>query len=290
MIQKFVRIKPYINWFASQYIPAHNIAYLEFGNPNNKNIIICAHGLTRNSHDFDKIAQILSKNFRVIALDYPGRGVSDSFKTKEHYNYQVYVKETVLFLKKLAINNCIWLGTSMGGIIGMVLASKYPNLIRAMILNDIGPFISSKSLIRIGQYASQVPSFIDLTSAKQHLQLIYSQFGISNEEDWDHLTKYSFIKNQDGKYIMNYDPNIVHAMKANSNSLKDVDLWRIWHKIICKLLVIRGAKSDILSQNTIDEMQKTKNFDLYIVEYVGHAPSLMNDDQINYLESWLDKI
>ncbi|WP_367363970.1 alpha/beta fold hydrolase [Candidatus Tisiphia endosymbiont of Nedyus quadrimaculatus] len=290
MIQKFIQVGPYINWLGSQYIPAHKIAYLEFGDPNNENVIICAHGLTRNAHDFDKIAMALSDNFRVIAIDYPGRGDSDVFKTKKHYNYQVYVKDTVLFLKKLAINNCIWLGTSMGGIIGYVLASKYKELIKAMIINDVGPFIPAAPLVKIGQYAGQTPSFVDLVSAKQHLKLIYSQFGISSEEDWDHLTKYSFIKIQDGKYKMNYDPGIIQGMNANADKPKNVDIWTIWNKIVCKLLVIHGAKSEILQQDTIDKMKKTKDFDLFVVDYAGHTPSLMTDDQISYIKSWVNAL
>jgi pimeloyl-ACP methyl ester carboxylesterase len=286
MKQKLVRITPYINWWGSQYIAAHNLAYFEYGDASNKNIIICAHGLTRNSYDFDKIATDLSSDFRVIALDYPGRGASDRFKTKTHYNYQVYIKDTLIFLKSLDIRNCIWLGTSMGGIIGMALASKYPTLIKAMILNDIGPFISAKPLVRIGEYARQSLEFTDLASAKQHLKLIYSQFGISSEEDWDQFTKYSFVINQKGDYVMNYDPAIVHNMRTSSNKLKDVDMWHIWNKIICKLLVIHGAKSDILQQTTIEKMKKMKDLDLYVVDYAGHAPSLMTKDQIDYVKSW----
>ncbi len=288
MIQKFIQVEPYINWLALQYIPAHKLAYLEFGNPNNKNVIVCGHGLTRNAHDFDKIAIALSDSFRIIAIDYPGRGNSDIFKTKKYYNYQVYVKDTIFLLKKLAINNCIWIGTSMGGIIGYVLASKYKKLIKAMVINDIGPFIPSALLVKIGQYASQNLSFIDLVSAKQHLKIIYSQFGINSEQDWNHLTKHSFVKRQDGKYHMNYDYAIVQGMNANSNKLKNVDIWTIWNKITCKLLIIHGGKSEILQKPIIEKMKKSKDFDLFTVDYAGHAPSLMNNDQINYIKSWLD--
>jgi len=287
MRQKFVEIRPYVNWSGLQYIPAHHIAYLEFGDPSNQNVIVCAHGLTRNSHDFNKIAIALSNNFRVIALDYPGRGSSDYFKVKSHYNYLVYSKDTELFLKKLHIQNCIWLGSSMGGIIGMILASKSPHLIKAMIINDIGPFIPAETLVKIGKYASSPPILNDLASAEQYLKLIYSQFGIDAQDDWDYLTKYSVIKNSDGKYVMNYDPAITLSMNGK---IKNVDMWNIWNKITCKLLVIHGTKSDILQQSTIEEMQKTKDFDLYVIENVGHAPSLMTKDQIDYIKSWIDQL
>lgn len=132
MKEKLLNIDRRIDWF--HYIPKHNIAYLEFGDSNNPNVIVCAHGLTRNSYDFTKLANALCDKFRIICLDYPGRGRSDVFEEKKHYNYQVYVQDSIAFLKKLGIKNCTWLGTSMGGIIGMVLASKYKKLIKSLII------------------------------------------------------------------------------------------------------------------------------------------------------------
>ncbi len=284
--EKYVEIGPYINWFRLQRIPAHKVAYLEFGDPENKNVIVCAHGLTRNAYDFTKIASSLSKDFRVIALTYPGRGNSDIFNNKSHYNYQVYLKETSLFLEKLAIKQAFWLGSSMGGIIGMVLAGLSPKTFKGLILNDIGPFIPGNTLAKIGKYAKQTPVFDDLLYAKQHLKMIYSAFAIKDEEDWDHMTKYSFTKLTCGRYQMHYDPAIVHSMKGKGKA-KDVNLWHAWYKISCPILVIHGTKSDILQQSTVEEMQRTKKLDLYSVSYAGHAPSLMTQDQIEAVRSWL---
>jgi len=294
MRQHFIKIGPYINFLGLQYIQSHKISYLEFGDSDNKNVIICAHGLTRNAHDFDKIAQALSKDFRVIAINYPGRGDSDYFKIKKHYNYQVYIKDSLFFLNELKIkqttHQITWLGTSMGGIIGMVLASKYPKLFKNLIINDVGPFISSSPLVKIGQYAGKTLLFDDLNSAKQHLKLIYSQFGITAEEDWDYLTQHSFKLNFDGKYKMNYDPDIVYSMKTTSYKPKDVNLWKIWDKIECNLLVVHGAKSEILTESIIKEMKRNKNLDLYVVESAGHAPALIASDQIDYIQTWVNNV
>lgn len=286
--EKFINISSYTNWLQLQRIPSHKISYLEFGNPSNENVIICTHGLTRNCYDFVKIATALSNNFRVIALTYPGRGNSDYFKDKSHYNYPVYIKETIFFLEKLAIKKLFWLGTSMGGIIGMVLASRCPELFKGLILNDIGPFIPASNLARIGKYAAQNPYFDDLIAAKQHLKMIYSQFGIIDENDWDYITKYSFKKTPEGKYQMNYDPSVVHSMKTRKKP-KDVSIWSVWHKISCPLMVIHGAKSDILQQPTVEMMKRTKDFQLYTVSYAGHAPALMSVDQITAIKLWLSK-
>ncbi|MFV9929526.1 MAG: alpha/beta fold hydrolase [Rickettsia endosymbiont of Haemaphysalis japonica] len=283
-----IKIGPYINLLPLQYIPQHKISYVEFGDPKNKNIIVCAHGLTRNAHDFDKIAKELSKHYRVIAINYPGRSDSENFKKANHYNYTTYIKDTLFFLKRLNIKNPIWLGTSMGGIIGMVLASKYKNIFKALILNDIGAFIDAAPLIKIGGYAKTTILLDDLASAKEHLKLIYAQSGIKDEEDWDYLTKYSVISTFGGKYKMHYDPAITKGMKNASNQ-EDIKLWSVWNKIKCRILVIHGMESQILTKSTIKKMNETKIFDLYEIKYAGHAPSLMNPEEINYVKSWLEK-
>ncbi|MCC8468206.1 MAG: alpha/beta hydrolase [Rickettsia endosymbiont of Eriopis connexa] len=284
-----IKIGPYINLLPIQYIPKHKISYVEFGDPKNKNIIICAHGLTRNAHDFDKIAKELSKNYRVISINYPGRSDSENFKKANHYNYTTYIKDTLFFFKRLNIKKPIWLGTSMGGIIGMVLASKYKNIFKALILNDIGAFIDVAPLIKIGGYAKKTIFLDDLASAKEHLKLIYAQIGIKEEEDWDYLTKYSVISTFGGKYKMNYDPAITKGMKNASNQEEDVKLWSVWNKIKCRILVIHGMKSQILTKSTVKKMKETKTFDLYEIKYAGHTPSLMNPEEINYVKSWLEK-
>jgi pimeloyl-ACP methyl ester carboxylesterase len=289
-IKKFIKINPYTNWLKLQHIPEHSLSYLEFGNPNNQNVIICAHGLTRNAYDFVKIGCSLSSDFRIISISYPGRGDSDYFKNKEHYNYQVYMQDTLLVMELLGIHNPIWLGTSMGGIIGMALASKYTDIFKAMILNDIGPFMPAEILLKIVKYAAQIAKFDDLISAKQHLKIIYSQFGITDEKDWDHLVKHSFTLGKDGKYVMNYDPMIVHGVEIDPTKVKDVDIWSIWNKIKCPLLVIHGALSNILQKSTLEQMRKTRNFDLYTIDYAGHAPALTTKDQISAISSWLKKL
>lgn len=286
--EKSLGIGPYINWFQLQYIPSHVISYLEFGDPANENILVCAPGLTRNAHDFDKLALSLSDKFRVISISYPGRSTSDYFKNPGHYNYYVYVKDTLLFLQKLNIKKPIWLGTSMGGIIGMILASRYKNIFKAMIINDVGPVISYGALNKIKKYAGQTHFFNDLDSCKEHLKLIYSQFGIKSEEDWDYMTKYSFHKNAAGLYQMSYDSAITSGIRIDKKNHKlDVILWEIWHKLTCRILLIHGATSEILTNSTIEQMKAIRDFDLYNVSYAGHAPSLTASDQIDFIKNWL---
>lgn len=289
-MKKYSTITDYINWVKCQYIPQHKIAYLEYGDPLNKNVIVCAHGLTRNAYDFNKIANALKAEFRIISITYPGRGDSDYFANKTHYNYYVYLKDTLFILESLKIERPIWLGTSMGGIIGMVLASRYKNVLKGLILNDIGPFIPAETLVKIRTYASKTVLFNDFDSAKDHLKVIYNQFGINDESDWNYITTNSFYKNEDGKYQMCYDPAIIQGVKSVMKKQQDVNIWYIWKKIICPMLVIHGVDSKILQSDTIKKMQKIKHFDLYEVQNVGHAPALMANDQIRTISLWIKKL
>ncbi len=289
MSKKYITVGPYINWHKLQIIKRHNVAYLDYGDINNPNILVCAHGLTRNAYDFEKIARNLLSCFRVIAIDYPGRGNSDYFVDKKHYNYYVYVKDTLLFLKKLGINKPFWLGTSMGGVIGMAIASFYPKIIRGLILNDIGPEMPIATLKKISKYASQEPTFTDLNLAKQHLKMIYKGSGIKDEEDWEFITQNSFKINNENQYQMNYDPAVTSGIQINPKKTKDVDMWKIWRKISCPIFLVHGSKSDILLSSTVEKMQQTKQIELHRVEYAGHAPALTNIDQIEPIKNWLTK-
>jgi pimeloyl-ACP methyl ester carboxylesterase len=288
-MQKFITIDSYINFMPMQFIPAHKISYLEFGSQNEQ-AIICAHGLTRNAHDFDKIAKALSERYRVISIDYPGRGNSDYFENKNHYNYAVYVKDTIRILESLNIKQPIWLGTSMGGIIGMIMAAKFPNLFKGLILNDIGPSMPVSTVNKISNYARQRPYFNNLSDAKTHLQLIYSPFGIKSEEDWDDMTRHSFVKNENNQYQMNYDPEIVRGVNSTIPKKKqNIEIWHLWNKIRCPVLVIHGEKSNILLPETIEQMQKTKQFDLHNLKDVGHAPALVGEEEIELIKEWTER-
>lgn len=288
--KKYIEIGPFVNWMQMQRVPKHKISYIEHGDSENPNVIVCAHGLTRNAHDFDKLAGALKDKFRIIAISYPGRGDSDYFANKKHYNYQVYVKESLLFLKKMGIDRPIWIGTSMGGLIGMAMASLKKDIFKAMILNDIGPYMRAEVLVKIRKYAGQSTSFESFSRAKEHLKLIYAGFGILDEEDWDDMTKHSFEVREEGRYYMRYDPEIIGGIQVKAEAPKDVNLWAMWKKISCPLMVVHGIKSDILELSTVNEMKKTKDFHLHTVHYAGHAPALVTEDQIEAIKTWVNQV
>jgi pimeloyl-ACP methyl ester carboxylesterase len=281
-------IQGYFNWFKLQRIPAHKLSYAEWGDPNNENIVLCVHGLTRNARDFDKLADRLCKNFRVICIDVVGRGQSEWFENKYHYNYDTYVKDILSFIEGVRLKNLHYVGTSMGGIIGFVIAARHPELFKSIVLNDIGPFIQGSSLARIAKYVGLQPIFDNFELAKAHFKVILSPFGIKDDEDWTSITKHGTFLSPDGKYKLAYDPEIVMGMNITPQNIKDVNLWAIWNKVENPTLVIRGEKSDILSIETAEEMLKTKkSIKLYTVPEVGHAPALMDKAQIDVIEQWL---
>jgi pimeloyl-ACP methyl ester carboxylesterase len=279
-------IDSYLDSYTSIIVPNHKISYLDFGDQSNSKVVICAHGLTRNAYDFGKIGLFLSDRYRVVALDYPGRGESDRFVEDRLYNYNVYIQDSLYFLEGLGVSNkthkVSWIGTSMGGIIGMSCGAKYPEMFSSIILNDIGPFIHAGSLYKIIKYASEEPVFNDTLSAKRYLKKIYSGFGISRDEDWNYMTLSSFIADAQGKLRMNYDPRIVPRTMAYSTQ-KDVDLWKTWKALKCRISLIYGKNSDILLKETIDQMHKSKNFESYRVDDAAHAPALNELDQMNWI-------
>lgn len=275
---------------ARNEIPSHDIFYTEWGNPDNKNLVICVHGLTRNSRDFDYLAKSLSENYRVICPDIVGRGKSDWFKIKELYNYQTYTDDMIEFISYFNSEQVNWIGTSMGGLIGMMLNAKLPKLINKMILNDIGPFIPSTALKRIAKYVSIMPVLDDLDHVERYLRMILAPFGIKKDEDWRYIAQHSFIKKSDGTLTLAYDPNIAYIFADHSSHelIPDVDLWDLWHLIKCQILLIRGGNSDILLAETADLMLKTKeHITLFEFPGIGHTPSLMDDEHITLIKNWL---
>lgn len=285
-LRRAVTIPSYWSFLKFQLIPTHKITYLEWGDPENDRVLICVHGLTRNANDFDYIAEALKNNFRIISIDMAGRGGSDWLKNKNHYNYHTYIKDILLFMKALGIKSAYWLGTSMGGLIGMCLATYYPRRIQAMVLNDIGPEMPNRTLDRIRKYSGKETAFDAFEEAEQFIKIIFKYFGIKTEEHWRHITETSIAQGLDGKYRLNYDPG-VSEKATRKNRTEMLDLWYLWKKVKCPVMLIHGAKSDILLTSTIDKMKKYRDFDLYTVDEAGHAPALVYEKDIDAIKDWL---
>ncbi len=285
---------PDVNFFTIPQADAEprKMAYLEWGK-NNPEVVVCVHGLTRNSRDFDFLAQELQQKYRIIAIDVTGRGRSDWLKDKTQYHNLTYAQDIAQMLNALGMKNINWVGTSMGGLIGMLIASGFPGLVKKLVINDIGPFIPAQALRRIAEYTGSRMNFSTYEEAERFFREIYQPWGLTNERQWRHMLQNSLIKSPDGGYKFIYDPEIGNAFRDETGKIKemqDIDLWEVWEKISTPPLVLRGADSDILDKSTAEKMVKSKPGGK-LVEYkgVGHAPSLMEDTHISEIKEWLEK-
>jgi len=269
----------------------HNMHYVEWGDPTNEKVVICVHGFTRNARDFDYLAcALVDAGFRVICPDIVGRGKSDWLSHKKWYGYPLYVADILAFIGQLKLTSVHWVGTSMGGLIGIMLEAGTPYIIDKMVINDIGPFIPKKSLQRIGSYVGQDPVFDTQEEATVHLKKIMNTFGIKNPAHWDHIVAHGFTQKEDGKWYASYDPAISHVFRKRSGKQKklpDINLWSIWKHIHCPMLILRGTESDVLSAETARKMMEKDKAKLIEFEGIGHAPTLMEEDQIALVWNWL---
>ncbi|MCK9283922.1 MAG: alpha/beta hydrolase [Rhodocyclaceae bacterium] len=264
----------------------HRMAYLEWGDPASDRVLVCVHGLTRNAHDFDFIARALADDYRVVCPDVVGRGGSDWLADKARYAVPQYVADMVTLIARLAVERVDWIGTSMGGLIGMTLAAQEKTPIRRLVLNDVGPVLAAAALQRIGTYVGRDFRFADLAAAESHLRKAHAPFGALSDAQWQHLTVHSFRRDGDG-YVFAYDPGIGDAFR-NAPVLMDVDVWPLYDRIACPTLVLRGAESDLLSRETLVHMSLRGPCATTIeVEGVGHAPALMEESQVAPIRDFL---
>ena len=264
----------------------HRIVYSEWPGPAGAPTLVCVHGLTRNGKDFDDLAEALSARYRVICPDMPGRGRSENLRVAAEYDYSTYLSDTAALLARLDVDSVDWVGTSMGGLIGMMLAARPGNPIRKLVLNDIGPFLSKVGLERIGDYVGLDPTFPSLEAFETALRANYASFGALTDAQWRKMARDSAREKPGGGWGFAYDPRIGDAFK--DVPLEDADLWPIWDAIRCPTLLLRGAQSDLVSRETAEAMTR-RGPKAKFVEFpgVGHAPALLDEDQIGVVRDFL---
>jgi pimeloyl-ACP methyl ester carboxylesterase len=257
----------------------HRIAYWEWPGPQTRRAVICAHGLTRNGRDFDTLAAALSSECRVACPDIAGRGKSDWLGDPADYSYDVYRADLAALIARLDVDEIDWVGTSMGGIIGMSLAAEPRSPIRRLVLNDIGAVVAEEGIARIATYVGEDPSFPDLDALGKELRRIFPAFGPLSDAQWRHLATHSARRKPDGSFGFAYDPHIGDAFRAEPP--KDVDLWSAYDAIRCPTLVLRGALSDVLRRTDAEAMtQRGPRARVLELPGIGHAPSLATPDQV----------
>ena len=265
----------------------HRMAYTEWGDPANPRVLVCVHGLTRNGRDFDVLARQLAGHYRVICPDVVGRGRSDWLKVPAGYVVPQYVADMVTLIARLDVDEVHWLGTSMGGLIGMGLAAQENSPITRLVLNDVGSAITGASLARIGQFVGADPTWADFAEAMAYVRAISASFGPLDDAQWQALTEHCVARRADGRWGFVYDPAIAAPFRQAFDA-KGVELWPIYEAIRCPTLAIRGAESDLLTRDTWLAMgQRGPRAALAEVPGVGHAPMFQTPEQIKLVTDFL---
>lgn len=263
----------------------HRLAYRESG-PADAVPVLCLHGLARNARDFDNLAAALvADGRRVVAADMAGRGDSDRLRDPMDYGYPQYLADTATLIARFGSEGVDIVGTSMGGLIGMMLAAQAETPVRRLVINDVGPFIPKAALERILQYFGKDPRFTDLGDAEAYHRATYRSFGDLSDAQWRHLTETSLRRDGEG-WRLHYDPRIAEPLRQAEAA--DVDLWALWDVVRCPVLVLRGAESDLLLAETAEEM-KRRGPRAEVIEFpgCGHAPALLDAAQIDPVRAWL---
>lgn len=269
----------------------HNMAYKEWGAPDNPQVLICVHGLTRVSDDFDTIARELSSHYRVICPDVVGRGRSGWFSQPQNYQIPQYVSDMVTLIAALRAPQVSYLGTSMGGLIGLVLAALRNSPIKKLIINDVGPALNAEALLRISKYVGEPLRFATFEGGATYIRSISQTFGKHTEPEWHKFCSDVLRQDLDGMWIRHYDLNLGIPMQGTTPEQAEAGqrlLWATYDAITCPTLLLRGENSDLLRKETALEMTQ-RGPKARLVEFadVGHAPTLVHADQIAPVKNFL---
>ena len=270
----------------------HRMAYREWPPAGEeRGTVLCVHGLTRNGGDFDRLAGTLAaEGFRVVCPDIAGRGLSGRLPDAALYDIPQYVADCTTLLARLDRVRVDWVGTSMGGMIGMALASLAGHPIRRLLLNDIGPVIARAGLERIAGYVGDTTRYPDFAAAESALRRKMVSFGPHTDEEFRLLSRHHFVE-REGAFVAHYDPSIAEAFASVPTD--DVASWPLWSAIDCPVTVLRGEESDLLDARTAESMTRGgpdgagPRARLETIAGVGHAPTLIRDEQVERVRRFL---
>ena len=261
----------------------HKITYYAWGNPANP-VLLLVHGLSRNGRDFDVLAEALSNQYYVVCPDMVGRGLSDWLPEGFEYTYDQYMNDLTALIARLNVTEVSWVGSSMGGLLGMIMASLPNTPIKKLIINDIGPFITGEALEKIRSYVGLMPTFPTFELGLNFVRQIYAPFGQLTDAQWQHMAEHSLVQNPDGTYRLHYDPRVA-AFKTDQT---DVNLWLCWFGVRCPILVLRGVDSTILPRDVYNQMASNPLATCHEIAGAGHAPALMSVGEIVFVREWFN--
>lgn len=264
----------------------YEIHFTEWGEQTGEAVIMW-HGLSRSGRDFDDIAGHLARRYRVLCPDTIGRGLSQWAEDRERdYCFEIYARIALDLLAQAGIETLRWVGTSMGALLGMRLAAReLKGRISHLLINDIGPEVPGAAATRIAEYVGNPPVFEDFAGFEDWVRTVYAPFGEQDEATWRHLAESSLRRTGEGRFTAHYDPKIVTQFTTHRG---DLDLWEDYDRLECRVLVLRGALSDVLTPETAAMMAgRGPKAALAEVAEVGHAPVLNTPTQRKIVEDFL---
>jgi pimeloyl-ACP methyl ester carboxylesterase len=263
-----------------------DIHYLEWGSRKAKRVVVCVHGYSGNARDFDYLARDLARDARVICIDIAGRGDSDWLASGLGYHFGTFTADIEALLAHLGLKNVDWVGTSMGGLIGLLLASRPSNPIRSLVMNDIGAFVPLDALQAIARNLEAPERFATLEDVEKHIRHTHREWGELTDEQWRHFAVHGSRPAGDG-YRMHYDPRIARVAQPFPLS-PGIFVWDAWYRVRCPVLLLRGEDSDIFPAAVADTMLDVKpDAELAEIPGCGHVPALMSGPQIAIVRNFI---
>jgi len=263
----------------------HRVVWYEWGSPDAAQVVVCVHGIARNGRDFDVLGEALAATHRVLAVDMPGRGRSDWLANPNDYGFATYLATLTALVAASGADTVSFVGTSMGGLLGMAMAAQPNTPVVRLVVNDVGPVIEPAALARIGGYLGADPAFDSYEALAAYVREISAPFGPLSEAQWDHVVRTNTRQDASGRWRLGYDPGIAVPFRAQP---APPDVWPLWDAVRCPVLVLRGERSDLLGRTTAHAMtERGPRARLVEIAGVGHAPMLMAADQVEQVAAFL---
>ena len=265
----------------------HGLHATDWGPKRSRRVVVCAHGYSGNGRDFDPLARALAeRGYRVICPDVAGRGESAWLATPLQYHFPRFIADTRTLLAHLGVTEVDWIGTSMGGLLGMLIASQPSTPIRRLVMNDVGAFLPMGALQHIARNLESPPAFASLAEVEAHLRHTHRDWGEITDAQWKHLARHHARRAGDS-WRLHYDPQI--ALVAHPPRLgPGLAFWDAWYRVRCPALLVRGERSGVFPAEIAQAMVDIRP-DARVVEIegAGHAPALMRAEEIGLLLDFL---
>jgi pimeloyl-ACP methyl ester carboxylesterase len=267
---------------------SHRIHYTEWGRRSSRRTLVCVHGYSGNARDFDLLARALATDARVICIDMPGRGESDWLPSALHYHFGQFLSDIDAVIADLEVDEIEWVGTSMGGLLGLLLASRPSTPIRRLVMNDVGAFVPMEALQRIARNLDAPARFPSRAALEAHLRRTHRDWGDISDPQFRHLAQHHSRSTGDGGLRLHYDPEITRLVQPFPLT-PGIFFWDAWYRVRCPVLLLRGERSEVLPADVAETMQQIKPaMEIAEIAGAGHAPALMSVAEIRIVRDFLE--